>query len=356
MSVEEPTTPTVSESSANGSLLAITDLEVSLFFRESAVQVVRDLSISVAEGETVALVGESGCGKTMTALSVMRLLPDPPAKITDGSISLDGQNLGDLKPREMRAVRGGQISMIFQEPLTSFDPVFTVGSQVIEAIREHRSDVSKSDARDMSIEILREVQIPEAEKRIDAYPHELSGGMRQRVMIAMGLVLNPKVLIADEPTTALDVTTQAQILDLIAREQEQRNLGVLLITHNLAVVNTVADRVAVMYAGEIVEEGPAELIFSEPRHPYTQGLLRAVPTMNTTRTFLLDIPGRVPDPRAFPPACHFAPRCRNQLERCWQEMPRLESIDPQHELRCWNPTPLSDIEEPPDEWREDLNN
>ncbi|MGI9658119.1 MAG: ABC transporter ATP-binding protein, partial [Gaiellaceae bacterium] len=265
----------------SSSVLSIENLEVSLFFRGGAVEVVRDLSLSIAEGETVALVGESGCGKTMTALSAMRLLPDPPARITGGSIWLDGTDLALLKQREMRAVRGDQMSMIFQEPLTSFDPVYTVGAQLIETIREHRADVSRSDARTMAVDILREVQIPEAEKRVDAYPHELSGGMRQRVMIAMGLLLNPKVLIADEPTTALDVTTQAQILDLIEQEQEERHLGVLLITHNLAVVAKVADRVAVMYAGEIVEEGPAQVIFEEARHPYTQGLLRAIPTMST---------------------------------------------------------------------------
>ena len=336
-----------------GSVLSIKDLEVSLLFRDGSVQVVRDLTISVSEGETVALVGESGCGKTMTALSIMQLLPDPPARITRGSISLDGRELTTLKPKQMRKVRGDQISMVFQEPLTSFDPVFSIGSQLIEAIREHRSGVSKKDAREMSIDILREVQIPEAEKRIDAYPHELSGGMRQRVMIAMGLILNPRMLIADEPTTALDVTTQSQILELIKREQEQRQLGVLLITHNLAVVSQVADRVAVMYAGEIVEQGPADLIFSDPQHPYTQGLLRAIPDMNSARTFLLDIPGRVPDPRATPPACHFAPRCPHGIERCWQEAPKLERVDERHQLRCWNPQPLDEHVVPPDEWRED---
>jgi peptide/nickel transport system ATP-binding protein len=336
-----------------GSVLSIKDLEVSLLFRGGSAQVVRDLTISVSEGETVALVGESGCGKTMTALSIMQLLPAPPARITGGSISLDGRELTTLKTRQMRKVRGDQISMVFQEPLTSFDPVFSIGSQLIEAIREHRSGVSKKDARDMSIDILREVQIPEAEKRIDAYPHELSGGMRQRVMIAMGLILNPKVLIADEPTTALDVTTQSQILELIKREQEERQLGVLLITHNLAVVSQVADRVAVMYAGEIVEQGPADVIFSDPQHPYTQGLLRAIPDMNSARRFLLDIPGRVPDPRATPPACHFAPRCPHGIERCWQEVPKLDPVDARHRLRCWNPKPLDEHVAPPDEWRED---
>ena len=349
----DPATLDASERHESPGVLSIEGLEVSLVFRDGPVQVVRDLSLSVAEGETVALVGESGCGKTMTALSVMRLLPDPPARQTGGSIRLEGRDLSQLKPGEMRAVRGDRMSMIFQEPLTSFDPLFTVGAQLIEAVREHRPDISRADARTMAIDVLREVQIPEAEKRVDAYPHELSGGMRQRVMIAMGLILNPKLLIADEPTTALDVTTQAQILELIALEQEQRQLGVLLITHNLAVVAKVADRVAVMYAGEIVEEGPAELIFDDPRHPYTQGLLRAIPTTSNTRNYLLDIPGRVPDPRVYPPACHFAPRCPHVVERCWQEAPALESLGPNHGLRCWNPRALDELDDPPDVWHED---
>jgi oligopeptide/dipeptide ABC transporter ATP-binding protein len=239
----------------------------------------------------------------------------------------------------MRSLRGDAVSMVFQEPLTSLDPVFTIGDQIIEAITAHRR-LSQREAREMAIEILKEVQIPSPEQRLGDYPHQLSGGMRQRVMIAMALVLDPKVLIADEPTTALDVTIQAQILDLIRSEQEQRRLAVLLITHNLAVVSQVADRVAVMYAGEIVEEAPASQVFAEPQHPYTQGLLSSIPSAAGDRKHLYTIPGRVPDPRVLPPACLFAPRCPYALRRCWQEHPELEASEG-HWLRCWNPQPFT---------------
>ncbi len=252
--------------------LDVKDLRTTLFLREGRVDVVRGISFQLKEGETLALVGESGCGKTMAALSVMRLLPDPPARVTGGEVLLAGKDIRAVPEHEMRSLRGDAVSMVFQEPLTSLDPVFTVGDQIVEAIAAHRK-LHRREARDMAVEILKEVQIPSPEQRLGDYPHQLSGGMRQRVMIAMALVLDPRVLIADEPTTALDVTIQAQILDLIRSEQEQRRLAVLLITHNLAVVSQVADRVAVMYAGEIVEEAPASEIFADPRHPYTQGLL-----------------------------------------------------------------------------------
>jgi oligopeptide/dipeptide ABC transporter ATP-binding protein len=352
--VDPAVKPDAAPSDGDASLV-VDDLEVSLMFRAGPSQVVRDLSLEISRGETLALVGESGCGKSMTALAIMRLLPDPPARITRGRILLEGRDLATLKDKEMRSVRGDRVSMVFQEPLTSFDPVFTIGSQLTDTIKHHRSGVSKSDARDIAIDMLREVQIPEAEKRFSSYPHELSGGMRQRVLIAIALILNPTVLIADEPTTALDVTTQAQILDLIKREQEERQLAMLLITHNLAVVSQVADRVAVMYAGEIVETGPSELIFNEPQHPYTQGLLRAIPRMDSERRFLLDIPGRVPDPRAFPPACHFAPRCPHEIKRCWQDPPGLARTDTDHALRCWNPRPISELDDPDDAWRNDAD-
>jgi oligopeptide/dipeptide ABC transporter ATP-binding protein len=232
--------------------------------------------------------------------------------------------------------------MVFQEPLTSLDPVFTIGDQILEAITAHRK-VSRKEAREMAVAILREVQIPSPERRLDDYPHQLSGGMRQRVMIAMALVLDPKVLIADEPTTALDVTIQAQILDLIRAQQEQRRLAVLLITHNLAVVSQVADRVAVMYAGEIVEEAATAAIFGEPRHPYTQGLLSSIPSAAGDRKRLYTIPGRVPDPRMLPPACLFAPRCPYAVPRCWQQHPDLVADDG-HLLRCWNPQPFTALQ------------
>jgi len=318
--------------------LDVKDLRTTLFLREGRVDVVRGISFQLKEGETLALVGESGCGKTMAALSVMRLLPDPPARVTGGEVLLAGKDISAVPEHEMRSLRGDAVSMVFQEPLTSLDPVFTVGDQIVEAITAHRK-LHRREARDMAVEILKEVQIPSPEQRLGDYPHQLSGGMRQRVMIAMALVLDPRVLIADEPTTALDVTIQAQILDLIRSEQEQRRLAVLLITHNLAVVSQVADRVAVMYAGEIVEEAPASEIFADPRHPYTQGLLSSIPSAAGDRKHLYTIPGRVPDPRVLPPACLFAPRCPYALRRCWQVHPELEAADGRT-LRCWNPQPF----------------
>jgi len=318
--------------------LEVKGLHTTLFLREGRVDVVRDVSFQLNDGETLALVGESGCGKTLTALSVIRLLPDPPARITAGSVVLDGSDITGVPESTMRSLRGDTVSMVFQEPLTSLDPVFTIGDQIEEAITAHRK-VNRREARDMAVEILKEVQIPSPRQRLDDYPHQMSGGMRQRVMIAMALVLDPKVLIADEPTTALDVTIQAQILELIRAEQERRQLAVLLITHNLAVVSQVADRVAVMYAGEIVEEAPASEIFANPRHPYTQGLLSSIPSAAGDSKHLYTIPGRVPDPRVLPPACLFAPRCPYVISRCWHDHPGLEASNG-HLLRCWNPQPF----------------
>jgi len=318
--------------------LEVKGLRTTLFLREGRVDVVRNVSFQLNDGETLALVGESGCGKTLTALSVIRLLPDPPARITAGSVVLDGSDITGVPESTMRSLRGDTVSMVFQEPLTSLDPVFTIGDQIEEAITAHRK-VNRREARDMAVEILKEVQIPSPRQRLGDYPHQMSGGMRQRVMIAMALVLDPKVLIADEPTTALDVTIQAQILELIRAEQERRQLAVLLITHNLAVVSQVADRVAVMYAGEIVEEAPASEIFANPRHPYTQGLLSSIPSAAGDSKHLYTIPGRVPDPRVLPPACLFAPRCPYVISRCWHDHPGLEASNG-HLLRCWNPQPF----------------
>jgi peptide/nickel transport system ATP-binding protein len=337
---------------ADDTALSVSGLRTTLAFREKSVDVVRGVSFSVQRGETLALVGESGCGKTMTALSIMRLLPDPPARLTGGQIRLEGRDITALPQDQMRRLRGDSISMVFQEPLTALDPVFSIGDQLVELIRAHRN-VARQTAWDQAVEILKEVQIPSAEERMRDYPHQLSGGMRQRVMIAMALVLDPAVLVADEPTTALDVTIQAQILDLIKAEQEQRQLGVLLITHNLAVVSHVAQRVAVMYAGEIVEEAPTDQIFDDPKHPYTQGLLRSLPSATEEREYLYSIPGRVPDPRSLPPACLYAPRCAFALDHCWEEHPKLEDVAGAHWLRCWNPQPFSEIEgmEGPEEQR-----
>ena len=340
--------------------LEVRDLRTTLFLREGPVDVVRGISFQLREGETLALVGESGCGKTMTALSIMRLLPDPPARVTHGQVLLAGADVSVMPEHQMRSLRGETVSIVFQEPLTSLDPVFTIGDQIVEAITAHRK-LHRGEAREMAVEILKEVQIPSPGQRLKDYPHQLSGGMRQRVMIAMALVLDPKVLIADEPTTALDVTIQAQILDLIRTEQEQRRLAVLLITHNLPVVSQVADRVAVMYAGEVVEEAPASEIFADPQHPYTQGLLSSIPSAAGDHKHLYTIPGRVPDPRVLPPACLFAPRCPYALRRCWHEHPELEATvsadraargtpPDRHLLRCWNPQPFTALQaiEPPE--------
>jgi oligopeptide/dipeptide ABC transporter ATP-binding protein len=327
----------------DNNVLEVRALRTTLHLRGGPVDVVRGVSFSVRAGETVALVGESGCGKTMTALSILRLVPDPPAQITGGEILLEGRDVLRLPDKAMRSLRGDKVAMVFQEPLTSLDPVFTIGDQLVEVVRAHRN-AGKAEAQALALEVLKEVQMPSAERRLKAYPHELSGGLRQRVMIAMALILDPILLIADEPTTALDVTIQAQILDLIRMEQERRKLALLLITHNLAVVRQVADRVAVMYAGEIVETARVDEIFENPRHPYTQGLLRSIPSLDEEREYLVDIPGRVPDPRVPPPACLFAPRCPFALDRCWQEHPQLEEDSAEHLLRCWNPQPFEAIE------------
>ncbi len=269
-------------------------------------------------GELLGLVGESGCGKSITALSVMRLIA-PPGKIVSGEILFDGKNLLSLSDREMRQIRGDDIAMIFQDPMTSLNPVFRVGEQIAEALRLHRK-LSRPDARAAAIEAMQEVAIPDSARRVDDYPHQLSGGMRQRVMIAMALACNPKLLIADEPTTALDVTIQAQILELLNELRKTRELAVLLITHDLGVVAEVADRVAVMYTGRIVEESPVEELFARPKHPYTEGLLRSVPKLTAEHVAkaerLETIEGVVPSPTDLPPGCHFAPRCPYRLARC----------------------------------------
>jgi oligopeptide/dipeptide ABC transporter ATP-binding protein len=282
------------------------------------VRAVDGVSFYLDGGELLGLVGESGCGKSITALSVMRLIA-PPGKIVSGEILFDGKNLLSLSDREMRQIRGDDIAMIFQDPMTSLNPVFRVGEQIAEALRLHRK-LSRKDARAAAIEAMREVAIPDPARRVDDYPHQLSGGMRQRVMIAMALACNPKLLIADEPTTALDVTIQAQILELLNELRKTRELAVLLITHDLGVVAEVADRVAVMYTGRIVEESPVEELFARPKHPYTEGLLRSVPKLTAEHVAkaerLETIEGVVPSPTDLPPGCHFAPRCPYRLPRC----------------------------------------
>jgi peptide/nickel transport system ATP-binding protein/oligopeptide transport system ATP-binding protein len=317
-------------------LLEVSNLRTHFPTRRGLVRAVDGVSFHLDRGELLGLVGESGCGKSITALSVMRLVA-PPGKIVEGEVLFDGKDLLKLSDAEMRQMRGDDIAMIFQDPMTSLNPVFTVGEQIAEALRLHRK-LSKKEARRGAIEAMREVAIPDPSRRIDDYPHQLSGGMRQRVMIAMALACNPKLLIADEPTTALDVTIQAQILELLDELRKQRELAVLLITHDLGVVAEVADRVAVMYTGRIVEESPVEELFTQPKHPYTEGLLRSVPKLTsehvTRKERLETIEGTVPRPSDLPPGCHFAPRCSHRMPRCTEGDIPLYQLENNVQVRC----------------------
>ena len=332
--------PSVKLGSGTAPLLSVRGLCTAVTTRGESFDVVRDLSLDIYPNEILCLVGESGCGKSITALSIMRLLPTPPVRVREGQIIFKGQDLLGLKNSMMRSIRSDAISMIFQDPLTSLDPVFTVGDVIVEVVRAHR-DVTTSAAREIAGEVLAEVGLPDPITRLDSYPHQLSGGMRQRVMIALALVLDPDILIADEPTTALDVTVQAQILDQLINEQRERNMSMLLITHDLAVVAAVADRVAVMYAGEIVEEAPVDELFEDPRHPYTQGLLRALPQVSVKRERLHPIPGLVPPPQLMPPGCRFAPRCTYAVQQCWTDHPQLAEDSAGRTFRCFNPQPYA---------------
>jgi len=317
-------------------LLEVKDLRTHFPTRAGLVRAVDGVSFNLDRGELLGLVGESGCGKSMTALSVMRLIA-PPGKIVSGEVLFDGKDLLQLSDAEMRQMRGDDIAMIFQDPMTSLNPVYTVGEQIAEALRLHRR-LSRKEARQATIEAMREVAIPDPARRINDYPHQLSGGMRQRVMIAMALACNPKLLIADEPTTALDVTIQAQILELLNELRKQRDLAVLLITHDLGVVAEVADRVAVMYTGRIVEESPVEELFARPKHPYTEGLLRSVPKLTgedvIKKERLETIEGVVPSPTDLPPGCHFAPRCPHRMPRCTAEDIPLYQLEGGVQVRC----------------------
>ena len=317
-------------------LLEVKDLRTHFLTRAGAVRAVDGISFYLDQGELLALVGESGCGKSVTALSVMRLVA-PPGKILNGEILFEGENLLSVSEERMREIRGDDISMIFQDPMTSLNPVYTVGEQIAEALRLHRK-LGRRAAREAAIEAMREVAIPDPARRADDYPHQLSGGMRQRVMIAMALACDPKLLIADEPTTALDVTIQAQILELLNNLRRTRNLAVLLITHDLGVVAEVADRVAVMYTGRIVEESPVEELFARPKHPYTEGLLLSVPKLTTAEAKkverLTTIEGVVPKPTELPPGCHFAPRCSHRMPRCTAEDIPLYKLENNVQVRC----------------------
>jgi peptide/nickel transport system ATP-binding protein len=318
-------------------LLEVDDLRTWFYTRDGVVRAVDGVSYRVYPGETLAVVGESGCGKSVTSLSILRLIASPPGKIVGGRLVFAGRNLLELTEAEMRGIRGNEISMIFQEPMTSLNPVLTIGFQIAEALVLH-AGLDRRAATERAVEMLRLVNIPEPERRVTQYPHELSGGMRQRVMIAMALSCNPKLLIADEPTTALDVTIQAQILDLMRGLKAKTGAAIVLITHDLGVVAEMAQRVVVMYAGRKVEEAPVEALFARPLHPYTKGLLGSIPRLAEAvegRKRLAEIPGMVPSLKEAVPGCLFAPRCPHATARCAAEYPPLQEESPGHSVACW---------------------
>ena len=315
-------------------LLSVEDLQTHFFTDGGVVKAVDGVSYAIRKGRTLGVVGESGCGKSVTALSIMRLIPDPPGRIVGGRIVFEGEELTKAPMKRMRQIRGKDIGMIFQEPMTSLNPVFTVGYQIMEPATLHLG-VSASDARGLAIEVLKKVGIPSPERRVDEYPHQLSGGMRQRVMIAMSLVCNPRLLIADEPTTALDVTIQAQILDLIRSLQSEYGMSVLMITHDLGVVAEISHEVAVMYAGKVVEYADVESLYADPKHPYTIGLFHARPKLGAHKSRLTTIAGEVPNPLEFPSGCKFHPRCPFAFERCKHEEPPLSDLGGGHTASCW---------------------
>jgi oligopeptide transport system ATP-binding protein len=316
-------------------LLEVKNLRTWFYTQDGIVKAVNGISYTLNQGEALGIVGESGCGKSVSALSIMRLIPTPPGRIVEGEVIFDGRDLLKLSDDEIRRVRGNEIAMIFQDPMTSLNPVLTVSRQITEALELHLG-MSASSARKRAIELLDLVGIPSARSRVDDYPHQFSGGMRQRVMIAMALSCNPKLLIADEPTTALDVTIQAQILDLIKRLQQELGMSLILITHDLGVVAGLTDRINVMYAGYIVESAPTEVLFSDPRHPYTLGLLRSIPRIDEPRKErLIPIEGLPPDLVSPPQGCPFQPRCVYAVERCVPENPTLAPVQRGHTIACW---------------------
>jgi peptide/nickel transport system ATP-binding protein len=328
----------MSEAQKDAMVLDVGGLQTVFFTNSGLFRAVDDVSFHVRRGETLAIVGESGCGKSVTALSIMRLVPNPPGKIVGGSIMLEGTDLLGLDEDKMRDVRGNRISMIFQEPMTSLNPVMRIGDQITEAVRLHRP-MRQKEAWDQAVEMLRKVRIPEPERRALEYPHQLSGGMRQRAMIAMALACRPVLLIADEPTTALDVTIQAQILALVLELQKELGMGLILITHDLGVVAQTAQRVIVMYAGKKVEEADVETLFANPKHPYTSGLMASIPAVpslgGNADARLVEIPGVVPSLTRLPKGCAFAPRCQFAIARCREEYPPLENFGAGHLAACW---------------------
>ena len=324
-------------------LLEVKNLTTQFFTSAGTVQAVDDVSFDIDEGETVAVVGESGCGKSVSALSILRLIPWPPGKIIGGSIHFSGHDLLALSDDEIRKIRGREISMVFQEPMTSLNPVLSIGLQLTETM-EHHLGISNDKAHQRATELLAKVGISDPERRLSQYPHHLSGGMRQRVMIAMALSCEPKLIIADEPTTALDVTIQAQILELMKDLTKELGVALMVITHNLGVVARYADRVNVMYAGKLVEMGNARQIYHDPHHPYTLGLLASVPRMDQPRgSRLVPIEGQPPDLTRLDSGCAFRPRCRFAVERCASEIPILQSVDSEHAAACWRVSEISEL-------------
>ncbi|TDL57879.1 ABC transporter ATP-binding protein [Paenibacillus dendritiformis] len=315
-------------------LLDIRNVSTYFYTGEGIVKAVDDVSLRIKEGETVCVVGESGCGKSVTAMSVMGLLPEPSGRIVSGEIRFDGQDIRQWSKEQLRRLRGNEIAIVFQEPMSAMNPVLTIGKQMTEPLREHLH-LKEPAARAKAVELLNLVGIPRAEAILNAYPHELSGGMLQRVMIATALACRPRLLIADEPTTASDVTIQAQILDILHQVKEEMQTAILLITHDLGIVAEMADYVVVMYAGKIVEEAPVEELFDRPQHPYTQGLLRSKPVLHQRRKMLYSIPGQVPNPLELGSSCYFYDRCDQQTEACRTAHPELRRTAPDHSVACW---------------------
>jgi peptide/nickel transport system ATP-binding protein len=334
----------MTDAKADDLILDVKNLKTVFFTPSGLFKAVDDVSFHVRRGETLAIVGESGCGKSVSALSIMRLVPNPPGKIVGGTVTLEGKDLLALDEEQMRSIRGNRMSMIFQEPMTSLNPVIRIGDQITEAVRLHQNKTAK-EAWARAVEMLRLVRIPEPERRAREYPHQLSGGMRQRAMIAMALACRPALLIADEPTTALDVTIQAQILALIVDLQKELGTGLILITHDLGVVAQTAQRVIVMYAGKKVEEAGVDDLFADPRHPYTRGLMASMPAVIAlgakTDVRLNEIPGMVPSLTNLPEGCAFAPRCPLAIERCRQEYPPLQDFGGHHRAACWRAAELA---------------
>lgn len=316
-------------------LLQVKDLRTEFFSsKKSSVTAVDSVSFEINKGEILGLVGESGCGKSVTSLSIMQLLKDTPGKVTKGEIIFEGKNLLNATKKEMLEIRGGSMSMIFQEPMSSLNPSMRIDKQMVEGICLH-TKLNKAQAREKAAKILSQVGIPDPQRVLKNYPHQLSGGMSQRVMIAMAMSCEPKLLIADEPTTALDVTIQAQILELMKKIQKEKDMSILLITHDLGVVAEMCSRVIVMYAGKIVEEAPVEVLFQNPTHPYTQGLIASVPKLGSGVKVLPSIPGSVPDLSAMPKGCRFAPRCKYATDKCRQQEPELAAVNKHQKCRCW---------------------